>query len=207
MINTFSEITLDEVLQRPEAYLPARSIYALKAFIDGVNCPDQTDVWDYLDGFYEWLLETFEHEGKTGLPCEMKLIMHYMSRDAHEAYDTFFELLQAFRLDEPELPLFKALRERPYDFLPEKSIYTLYAYLWGKDTVAQGLIEPIALAGFEAYIEEHYEMKGAWHKLILLHTQDEFGALNVFRELYEAFTANPEHATDSFGNSALDAAH
>ncbi len=196
MMDVQSVITLEEITQRPAMYLPARTIYCLKAFIDGVNCEDQTDVWDYLDGFYDWLLETFNHKSSLGMQCEMKLIMHYMSNDAHDAYDQFFDLLQEFRMGEEELPLFKALRERPYDFLPQKSIQCLYAYLWGKDNYAQGLAEKISMEGFEAFVQEHYELDAAWHKVILFYTQDEFSALETFQSLYEEFSVEPEHATD-----------
>jgi hypothetical protein len=204
MMDVQTVITMEELVQHPATYLPARTIYCLKAFIDGVNCEDQTDVWDYLDGFYDWLLETFNHQSNIGMQCEIKLIMHYMSQDNHDAYDRFFELVQEFRMGEEEMPLFEALRERPYDFLPQKSIHCLYAYLWGKDMVAQGLIDPISMDEFEVFVQNHYDLESPWHKAILFHSQDEFGALNVFQELYDEFISQPSHATDSDGTPVGD---
>jgi|GEM_PF-2289058 len=204
MMDVDSVVTLDEITQRPGVYLPAKSIYCLKAYIDGVNCEDQTDVWDYLNGFYDWLLNTFNHDSNLGMSCEMKLITHYMSRDGHDAYDQFFELVQEFRLGEEELPLFKALQERPYDFLPQKSIQCLYAFLWGKDAYAQGMTEQINLNGFEEFVQEHYKMQAAWHKVILFFTQDEFSALGVFQTLYEGFATTPSHASDNAGSPMGD---
>lgn len=204
MIDVQSDITLDEVAQQPGMYLPARTIYCLKAYIDGVNCDDQTDVWDYLDGFYDWLIDTFNHRSDLGMQCEMKLIMHYMSNDAYDAYDQFFNLVQEFRMGEEELPLFKALRERPYDFLPQRSIQCLYAFLWGKDSYAQGMIEKVDLDGFETFVQEHYSLESPWHKTILFYSQDEFGALNTFQTLYEDFTVQPGHASDNAGSPMGD---
>lgn len=204
MIDIQSVITVEEILKRPAMYLPSRTIYSLKAYINGVNCPNQTDVWDYLDGFYDWLLDTFNHQSTLGMQCEMKLITHYMSQDTHDAYDKFFELVQEFRMGEEELPLFKALRERPYDFLPQKSIYCLYAFLWGKDAMAQGLADTIDLSGFENFVEEHYSLEGEWHKTILFYSHDEFGALQTFQTLYEEYSIEPEHASDEMGSPMGD---
>lgn len=203
-MNVQSAITLDEITQRPAMYLPAKSIYCLKAYIDGVNCDDQTDVWDYLDGFYDWLIDTFNHRSDLGMQCEIKLITHYMSNDGHDAYDQFFDLVQEFRMGEEELPLFKALRERPYDFLPQKSIQCLYAYLWGKDSYAQGMIDKIDLDDFETFVQEHYKIETSWHKAILFFSQDEFSALNVFQNLHEEFTVQPCHASDNEGSPMGD---
>jgi hypothetical protein len=204
MIDVQSVITLDEITQRPGMYLPARSIYCLKAYIDGINCGDQTDVWDYLDGFYEWLLDTFNHKRDLGMQCEMKLITHYMSHDGYDAYNQFFELVQEFRLGEEELPLFTALQERPYDFLPQKSIQCLYAFLWGKDAFAQGITEKVNLDGFQEFVQERYELETTWHKTILFYSQDEFSALNTFQTLYEEFIVQPSHSSDNIGNPMGD---
>ena len=190
-------ISLDEITQRPGMYLPARTIYCLKAFVDGINCEDQTDVWDYLDGFYDWLLETFNHRPDLGMHCEMKLILHYMSKDPYDAFDRFFELVQEFQYGEEELPLFKAIRENPYDFLPQRSIYCLYAYFWGKDMASQNYCPTINLSGFESYVQDKYELDDSWYRTILFYSQDEFGALNQFQELYEEFSSQPSHASDT----------
>ena len=204
MMDVQSAITLDEITQHPGMYLPAKSIYCLKAYVDGVNCDDQTDVWDYLDGFYDWLIDTFNHRSDLGMQCEIKLITHYMSNDGHDAYDQFFDLVQEFRMGEEELPLFKALKERPYDFLPQKSIQCLYAYLWGKDSFAQGMVDKIDLEDFEAFVQEHYSIEASWHKAILFFSQDEFSALNVFQNLHEEFTVQPCHASDNEGSPMGD---
>ena len=202
MMDVLSAITLDKITQRPAIYLPAQSTYCLKAYIDGVNCYNQTDVWDYLDGFYDWLIETFNHKSDLGVQCEIRLITHYLSDDGQDVYDQFFDLVQEFRMGEQELPLFKFLRERPYDFLPQKSIQCLYAYFWGKDSYAQGMIDKIDLEDFEVFVQEYYGIKSAWHKVILLYSQDEFSALNVFQKLHKEFTIQPCHSSDN-GDSPM----
>jgi hypothetical protein len=80
----------------------------------------------------------------------------------------------------------------------------LYAFLWGKDAYAQGMTEQINLNGFEEFVQEHYKMQAAWHKVILFFTQDEFSALGVFQTLYEGFTTTPSHASDNAGSPMGD---
>ena len=41
-----AQFTIQEVTENPSLYLPSRSIYCLKAYIDGVNSGEMTDVWD-----------------------------------------------------------------------------------------------------------------------------------------------------------------
>ncbi len=189
-------LSLDEITLRPGMYLPARTIYCLKSFIDGVNSDDQSDIWDYMDGFYDWLLETFNHPSDMGMHCEMKLILHYISHDPYDAFDRFFELVDEFKQGEYELPILRAIRRNPLNYLPQRSIYCLYAYFWGKDHASQNYCEPIDMDNFETWVQDKYEMDTPWHKTILFYSQDEFGALNQFKDLYEEFSSQPNHASD-----------
>lgn len=187
--------TIEDVAEKPAMYLPSRSIYSLKAYIDGVNSGEMTDVWDYLDGFYDWLVETFQH-GRQGAQDEVKLILHYMSNDPNDAFFRFFELVEEFKEGEELLPLFKNLKENPYNYLPQISIYTLYAYLWGVDMASQGLVDYTDLSDFEDWLQEYYENDSSWYKILMFYSQDEFGALQQFQTLYEEFGSRPSHASD-----------
>jgi len=187
--------TIEDVAEKPTMYLPSRSIYCLKAYVDGINSGEMTDVWDYLDGFYEWLVETFQH-GRKGPQDEVKLILHYMSNDPNDAFFRFFELVEEFKEGEELLPMFKKLKENPYNFLPQISIYTLYAYLWGVDMASQGLVEYTDLSDFEDWLQEYYENDSSWYKILMFYSQDEFGALQQFQTLYEEFATMPSHASD-----------
>ena len=186
--------TIEEVTKNPGLYLPSRSIYCLKAYVDGINSGEMTDVWDYLDGFYDWLMNTFKHKGAS--IDEVKLILHYVSRDPYDAFDRFFELLEAFYEGEELMPLFNRIKENPYDYLPQRTIHALYAYLWGVDMSTQGLVDYTDLSGFENWLQEYYENSSSWYKILLLYSQDEFSAMQQFQMLYEEFDAMPGHASD-----------
>lgn len=188
------EFTIQEVAENPGLYLPSRSIYCLKAYVDGVNSNEMTDVWDYLDGFYDWLVDTFNHKGNS--IDEVKLIMHYVSTDAYDAFDKFFELLEAFYDGEELLPFLQKIKEAPYDYLPQRTIHALYSYFWGIDMASQGMIEYTDLNAFEEWLQDFYENSSSWYKIILLYSQDEFSALQQFQTLYGEFDAMPGHASD-----------
>lgn len=190
-----SQSRLEEIINNPGMYLPARTIYCLKAYVDGINSPNQTDVWDYLDGFYDWLLDTFNHDNR-GAQDEIKLILHYMSNDPYDAFDRFFELLDEYKEGE-NLPLLQAIRERPFDFLPQRSIYALYAFFWGMDMQAQGYFDAIDLSEFEGWLQNQFENDSSWYKIIMLYSHDEFGALQQFATLYTEFSSKPGPASDT----------
>ena len=192
------QFTIEEVTENPGLYLPSRSIYCLKAYVDGVNSGEMTDIWDALDGFYDWLVDTFNHRG-TSID-EVKLIMHYVSTDPYDAFDKFFELLEAFYEEvydgEEVLPFFAKIKDAPYDYLPQRTIHALYSFFWGVDMAAQGLIGYTDLNLFEEWLQDFYENSSSWYKIILLYSQDEFSALEQFQTLYSEFDAMPGHASD-----------
>ena len=191
-----ARFTIEDVAGNPAMYLPSRSIYCLKAYVDGVNSNEMTDVWDYLDGFYDWLVDTFQHSGKTAQD-EVKLISHYVSTDPHDAFFRFFELLEEFYEGEELLPFFQRLRDNPHNYLPQINIQTLYAYLWGVDMASQGLCEYTDLSVFEEWLQDYFENDSSWYKILLLYSHDEFSALEQFHTLYEEFGAMPSHASDA----------
>jgi hypothetical protein len=195
------KFTIEDVAENPAMYLPSRSIYCLKAYIDGINSQEMTDVWDYLDGFYDWLVETFQHDGKT-VPDEVKLILHYVSTDPNDAFYRFFELLENFYEGDELLPFFRRIKENPYNYLPQVSIHTLYAYLWGVDMASQGLCNYTDLSEFEEWLQDYFENDSSWYKILLLYSQDEFGALQQFNTLYEEFATRPTHVSDGEAPSA-----
>ncbi len=192
------QFTIEDVVAKPAMYLPSRSIYCLKSYIDGINSNEMTDVWDYLDGFYDWLVDTFQHNGN-GSQDEVKLILHYISTDPTDAFYRFFELVEEFNQGEELLPLFKKLRDNPLNYLPQVSIHTLYAYFWGVDMANQGLIEYTDLGEFENWLQEFYENDSSWYKILMFYSHDEFGALQQFKMLYEEFAMQPSHASDTSG--------
>jgi hypothetical protein len=192
------QFTIQEVTKNPGLYLPSRSIYCLKAYIEGANSGEMTDVWDALDGFYDWLVDTFSHKGAS--IDEVKLIMHYASTDPYDAFNQFFELLEAFYEDvydgEEMLPFFAKIKDAPFDYLPQRTIHALYSFFWGVDMAAQGLIGYTDLNLFEEYLQDFYENSSSWYKIILLYSQDEFSALEQFQTLYAEFDEMPGHASD-----------
>ena len=190
------KFTIEEVVAQPNMYLPARSIYSLKAYVDGINSGEATDVWDYLDGFYDWLVETFQHTNGIAQD-EVRLILHYVSTDPHDAFYRFFELVEEFLEGEDLLPFFKDIRDNPYKYLPQISIHSLYAYLWGVDMASQGMVDYTDLSAFEDWLQDYYENDSSWYKILLFYSQDEFGALQQFKILYEEFATQPSHASDS----------
>lgn len=186
--------TIGEVAKNPRLYLPSRSIYCLKAYIDGVNSAEMTDVWDYLDGFYDWLVDTFQHRGVA--QDEVKLILHYVSSDPYDAFNRFFELLDEFMDGEELMPFFQNIRNNPYQYLPQRSIHALYAYFWGVDMASQGMIEYTDLSHFESWLQSTYENDSSWDKILLFYSHDEFSAIEQFQTLYEEFSIMPRHTSD-----------
>lgn len=193
------QLTLVDLAINPMACLPARSIYCLHAFINGVNSPEATDGLYHLEGFAEWLSEQLDLE-YDGIYEAHQLVLRYLSPDPQEAYFAFLVQLEAYCTEQGDIwpALLEGMRTRPRDYVAVTSVYTLLAYLWGMEYRSQGMIAPrLDLAPFEEWLRSYYEQEGAWYELLLLHAMDEYGALQQFMILYKTFALAPSHLSDS----------
>lgn len=194
-----NQLTLVDLAINPTAYLPARSIHCLHAFLNGVQGQAAAEDLFYLEGFEEWLSERLDL-AYSGMYEAHQLVLRHWSTDPHEAYFVFLRELRAYYVAQGEAwpALLKRMEVRPRDFVAVTSVYTLVAYLRGVMYRDEGRIAPdLDISAFEEWLRAYYDLEGCWSELLLLHAMDEYGALQQFMILYKTFALAPSHVSDA----------
>lgn len=193
------KLTLVDLAINPMAYLPARNIYCLDAYINGINSEEMADGLFHLEDFGEWLAE------QLGVPYDglyesHQMVLRYLSPDPQEAYFTFLTYLKMYYGEQGDIwpAMLERMMTHPREYVAVTSVHTLLSYLWGMEMRNQGMVElPISLTAFEDWLQAYYEQKGGWSELLLLHAMDEYGALQQFMILYKTFAIAPSHVSDN----------
>lgn len=194
-----NQLTLVDLAINPTAYLPARSIHCLHAFLNGVQGQGVAEDLFYLEGYEEWLSERLDLE-YLGMYEAHQLVLRYWSADPQEAYFVFLRELRAYYMVQGEVwpALLKRMEAQPRDFVAVTSVYTLVAYLRGIMYRDEGRIAPnLDISAFEVWLRAYYDLEGGWCDLLLLHAMDEYGALQQFMILYKTFALAPSHVSDA----------
>jgi len=92
---------IEQIKLRPAMYLGRKSIFCLRAFLDGWCFREPQGVEDIavMEEFQRWLQTRFHHPSHS-----WERIIQFYSGDEADATDRFFKLFESFRTPPPKDP-------------------------------------------------------------------------------------------------------
>lgn len=188
--------TLDvyAILDDIHSHLDIVSIYTLRAFLNGINDVDQSDAFDFLDEFEEYVQHSFSCAETLSAA---RIISIYAEASSKNSFDYFFELIEDFcKGDIPRHIL--RLKDLTPLLIPCQKVECLFAFIQGKDLHQRFEVKPIELDGFSKWVSEYFELNQTcgWDHVIAMHSSSSHTAIELMKTLFAKYLDFAHHMSD-----------